>query len=826
MKQILSFLMLLLSYMLCEAQVTSLTVDNQTPGWLSSKINYGDQQTIKNLSVTGYLNQTDLSFIGTLMEKHSLNGHLDLTDAVVVDTEYADEPTFSPDIEMFDLSRQVSLSRLTLPISLPNISTYLLAYVKADTLDYGSLRCNTLTPFLVLNASHPTNICPKVLILRDGVSKIDKFYKGSGPTKENLRTIILPHTIDSIGEKAFKGATNLSFINLPNNIHTIGKEAFAETSLFPDTLYLPTALKTYYTSSFPIKDGQVIELGENVELFDNQSQTITQNTTLVYAINRINPPTFKKGSYYDDKELSGCTLYVPKDGYSMYTDPHYNSSGSGSNPYSYAKIRTIYIPVENISLNHSSYNLNVGNNIKLIADIQPNNADNKSISWQSSNHDVVSVSNDGLVTAISSGKAVITAVCKDNSNIYATCEITVHQPLQSISLTPSTIKLKAGEIYEELKINFYPVTADNKNVTWQSSNPSISTVDSNGIITAIKGGESKITVISEEDQSIKAECIVSVVQPVTGVILNQNTAEITVDGTMQLVATVLPDNSTNKNVTWSSSDISVAMVSGNGIVYGIKPGQATIMVTTEDGGFSALCKITVKEGFIPISKIVLNQTTINGNIGESYHLYASILPENASNKTLVWQSDNESVASIDNDGLVKLLKSGIAVIKASATDGSEVSAECKIIANNILVKSIILSETSKEMVVGEEFQLVATIFPENATSKDIKWESTNESIATVNNQGIVKAIGQGECDIIVAACDDSETTATCKINAFNKSGLKDITIDSLERVRIYSVQGLLLFNGVYDERPYLNNGVYIVKTESGKTIKLIINRMK
>ena len=127
------------------AQKTSLTVYCQTPGWLSSKINYGDQQTVKNLIITGYVNQTDISFIGTLMEKQSLNGHLDLTNAIVVDTKYSEKET-STGVEMFNLSKKVSISRLSLPKSLPSISPYLLALVEADTLDYGSSNCCKLTP--------------------------------------------------------------------------------------------------------------------------------------------------------------------------------------------------------------------------------------------------------------------------------------------------------------------------------------------------------------------------------------------------------------------------------------------------------------------------------------------------------------------------------------------------------------------------------------------------------------------------------------------------------------------------------------------------------
>ena len=84
MKQILTLFMLTISYMLCGAQATSLTIDNQTPGWLSSKINYGDQQTVENLTITGYINSTDLSFIGTLIQKQKLSKSVDLSEATSV----------------------------------------------------------------------------------------------------------------------------------------------------------------------------------------------------------------------------------------------------------------------------------------------------------------------------------------------------------------------------------------------------------------------------------------------------------------------------------------------------------------------------------------------------------------------------------------------------------------------------------------------------------------------------------------------------------------------------------------------------------------------
>ncbi len=851
MKQILTLFMLTISYMLCGAQATSLTIDNQTPGWLSSKINYGDQQTVENLTITGYINSTDLSFIGTLIQKQKLSKSVDLSEAFIVgDAEREDNDiSYSNIFDIQGSNPSVHIERLALPKSIstpnPNVGVAPLRYIQVDTLVYGGNQCTTYNNALWgywASGGSGANSSPKHLVLREGVTSIaayacDNHTYNSYGGNVKIETVSCPSSMTFIGKQAFRGCNQLNSINLSDNIAEIQELAFEESSFTPDTLRLPQSLIIYHTNSFPIIDGQVIELGSNVSKFDNGSWYITKTTKATFIINQKIPPTFVKGfkdsqwspSYSDGKELAGCTLYVPKDGYSLYTDPEYDSVGgtlghwSGwSNPYSHAIVKAIPTIVTGIILNHDSEIMNVGSVLQINADIQPTNADNKAIVWTSSNIDIANVDNNGLVTAISSGKVKIIATSKENPNIFASCEITVHQPLQTISLNPAEVHLKVGESYDKISVSFYPESSDNKAVLWTSSNESVANVDAKGKITAICSGEAKITVSSIENPKIKSECIVTVIQPVTGIILNQNTAEITVDGSFQLLATILPDNSTNKNVTWSSSDISVAMVSGNGIVYGIKPGQATIMATTEDGGFSALCKVTVKTGFIPISEIVLNQTTIDGHIGDSYCLTASIFPENASNKTLVWQSDNESVASVDNNGSIRLHKLGVAMIKASATDGSGVYSECEVTVNNVLVTSITLSEIKKEIAVDEEFQLVATVLPENATSKNVEWKSTNESIATVDNQGIVKALKKGECEILATACDGSKATASCKVIVGINSAIEDITIDNQEKVMIYSVQGLLLFNGLYIEQPYLSNGVYILKTESGKTVKLII----
>ena len=378
-----------------------MTVDNQTPGWLSSRINYGDQQTLENLTITGYINSTDLSFIGFLMQKHKLNKSIDLSDAFIVGSTTKNDNDISYD-NIFDIqtSVNINLDKLALPKSIvtpiPQSNVVPLRHIRVDTLIYGSDQC-TIYNYALWGywSTSGANSSPKHLILRDGVTTIAAYacdnhiYNGDGG-HVRIETVNCPNSMKVIEKGAFSDCNRLCSINLPDNIEEIQSTAFSNSSFTPDTLKLPQSLIIYYTDSFPIKAGQVIELGSNVSEFNNLSWALKKQHKVTFIINRIVPPTFRKGYMYDEwypsssdgKELSGCTIYVPKDGYTSYNNSEYDVNGDGSsNPYSYANIKTIPINATEITLNHKSEILNVGSVLNITADIYPTNADNKTIIW-------------------------------------------------------------------------------------------------------------------------------------------------------------------------------------------------------------------------------------------------------------------------------------------------------------------------------------------------------------------------------------------------------------------------------------------------------------
>lgn len=144
-----------------------------------------------------------------------------------------------------------------------------------------------------------------------------------------------------------------------------------------------------------------------------------------------------------------------------------------------------------------------------------------------------------------------------------------------------------------------------------------------------------------------------------------------------LTANVNPSNASNKNVYWTSSDQSVATVDNTGKVTAVKAGSATITVTTEDGGKTATCKVTVKEKIYPVTGVTLDKSSLELTEGDVTIITATVNPSNASNKNVYWTSSDSSVATVDNTGKVTAVKRGKAVITVTTKDGNK-TATCTI----------------------------------------------------------------------------------------------------------------------------------------------------
>ncbi|MDE5997911.1 MAG: Ig-like domain-containing protein, partial [Muribaculaceae bacterium] len=386
----------------------------------------------------------------------------------------------------------------------------------------------------------------------------------------------------------------------------------------------------------------------------------------------------------------------------------------------------------------------------------PENTTDKTIVWTSDNTSAVVVDDKsfidyGFIKAISIGTATITATCGD---VKATCLVTVvPTPAEGIFISQEAVSLEVGED-TMLSATVLPETTTDKNVVWTSDNSSVAVVDENGKITALSIGTATITASCGD---VKATCLVTVVAtPAESIFISQEAVSLKVGEDMVLSATVIPENTTDKSVIWTSDNSSVAVVDENGKITAISIGTATITVSC--GDVKATCLVTVVA--TPAESIFISQEAVSLVVGEDTMLSATVLPETTTDKSVVWTSDNSSVAVVDENGKITAISIGTATVSASCGD---VKADCIVTVVATPVESITISQDFAQLSIGESIRLTGIILPENASDKTIIWSSSDESIALVDVEGNVTAIGGGEVDIIATSAGNSTIKAICHV---------------------------------------------------------------
>ncbi len=428
------------------------------------------------------------------------------------------------------------------------------------------------------------------------------------------------------------------------------------------------------------------------------------------------------------------------------------ASAGGKSATCVVTVKKSIVAVTSVTLNKTTLPLIKGQSEKLTATVAPDNATDKTVTWSSSDATIASVDQTGKVTAVKSGKATITAAAGEKS---ATCEVTVTTPVQSVSLDRTTVSLEEGQT-TTLTATISPNDADEQTVTWSTSNSAAATV-SNGVVTAVAEGTA---VIKASVGGKEASCTVTVkksVVAVTSVTLNKTTLPLTKGQSEKLTATVAPDNATDKTVTWSSSDATIASVDQTGKVTAQKTGKATI--TAAAGEKSATCEVTVTT---PVQSVSLDRTTLSLEEGQTTTLTATISPNDADEQTITWTTSNAGAATVTN-GVVTAVAEGTAVIKASV-GGKEASCTVTVKKSVVAVTSVTLNKTTLPLTKGQSEKLMATVAPDNATDKTVTWSSSDATIASVDQTGKVTAVKSGKATITAAA---GEKSATCEVTVTN-----------------------------------------------------------
>ena len=465
-------------------------------------------------------------------------------------------------------------------------------------------------------------------------------------------------------------------------------------------------------------------------------------------------------------------------------------------------------PVEatGVILSADNMSLLVGQTEKLTATVQPANTTDKTITWKSDNEAVATVSSDGTVTALSVGTANITATC---GNATVTCKVTVN-PVEAtgVILSADNMSLLVGQT-EKLTVTVLPDNTTDKTVTWKSDNEAVATVGSDGTVTAVSVGTANIMATCGQ---ATATCKVTV-NPVeaTGVILSADNMSLLVGQTEKLTVTVKPDNTTDKTITWKSDNEAVATVSSDGTVTAVSVGTANIMATC--GQATATCKVTVNP--VEATGVILSADNMSLLVGQTEKLTVTVKPDNTTDKTITWKSDNEAVATVSSDGTVTAVSVGTANIMATC---GQATATCKVTVNPILIESITISPEFISEKEGQRIQLTVTILPEDATDKSLEWSSSDGSVASVSQSGIVQIHKIGYARITATAKDGSGVYGTCDVEG--QSEIESILIDNDVKWDLYDMQGILVKSELSkNDIRHILPGFYILRS-GNKVLKV------
>jgi len=321
---------------------------------------------------------------------------------------------------------------------------------------------------------------------------------------------------------------------------------------------------------------------------------------------------------------------------------------------------------------------------------------------------------------------------KENCRIKAYTDNKI--PVKSITLNASTLEMNTGETADLYVTSCLPEDASDKSVEWSSSDTSIATVDAEGKVTAKKGGSVTICCSAKDGSGVRAKCEITVNQLAEDVMLNYRTYSLSKGESVQLSATVLPSNTKDKSIRWSTSDETVAIVSDTGCVTAVGYGTTTITCEVIGGkDCKAVCTIYVLE---EITAITLNYSSATLNIGEQLSLVATITPAIEKTKGVYWISSNENSVKVDANGQITAIAPGENVeIKCIAKDGKGALASCYVTVKAVEQDSTTSLESTDTDNTSELLKKQYKI-SSNGTAKYHKWDGTS-TIVTIPDMIVV-----------------------------------------------------------------------------------------
>ena len=500
------------------------------------------------------------------------------------------------------------------------------------------------------------------------------------------------------------------------------------------------------------------------------------------------------------------------------------------------------VPVESINLNYTSKKLNLDkkedNKVELEYNLAPSNTSQTDVVWSSSNEAVAEVKN-GVVAGKSVGRADITIASKDNPNTKKTCVVYVSKELDKSKVTAVrndkiiNVNWKKVAHASSYVLSRYNKSTGIVNDIYEGTDTAFEDKD----LTSGKYVYTVKAIVDENDAdanlysnsvSEESEAVI-IPESVTGIEVANDYQHmgLFVGGSGKIRYSVLPSNATNTNVTFKSLNEKVAIVDANGVVTGVSEGNADIVITTEEGGFEAKCTVRV-DGIDARGIERVGDKTVTMGLNQTRQLQVKITPSDTTNKNVQWTSSNNSVATVDSNGVVISKNSGSTIITATTHNGLKTEFFIEV---ETPVTNITLNSNEINLNPGGTFKLDATVNPSNASNKNIKWISANESIATVDQSGNVTADVAGTT-YISAVSADGKVIATCTVNVSKPVVTKPAKV-KIKSAKKKGKKVTLKWKKISDAAGYVvymktNSGKFkAVKTvKKAKTVKAVISLKK
>lgn len=328
----------------------------------------------------------------------------------------------------------------------------------------------------------------------------------------------------------------------------------------------------------------------------------------------------------------------------------------------------------------------------------------------------------------------------------------------SIIPTVDPLMVPLGE-FKKVRYDFKPSYLGNAGFTFESSNPDVATVNRSGQTKGISLGECTITITSVRDESITATVAVQVVKPAEKVRLNETKVKMKAGETFQINYEVLPENASVKTVHFESSSEKVATVDENGVVTALKKGTANIAVISDDGQARNTLQVTVQE--MPVS-VTFKQAEYTLAVSRSVKLKPTVAPSSANDRSVVWTSSDETIAKVDYSGKVKAVGVGDVTITATCKADSSVFGTAVVHCVQP-IKSIKFDVQEIRLTAGETAQLNPSYTPENATISAVEYITANAQVCTVDQNGLITAVGGGSTTVTLRSLENTKRKATVTV---------------------------------------------------------------